>query len=80
MYLLVAHAAPDYCIFMWDLESRNIKARFDIGSQSEITSILALHDGHTFMVATEEGSVIVFDVSYQRYIKKFWPGDSKINL
>ena len=80
IYLLVGHAGPDYCIFMWDLESRNIKARFDIGANSEITSILALQDGHTFMVSTEEGSIIVFDVSYQRYIKKFWPGTAKINL
>jgi len=66
---------------MWDLEKFNLAATY-MGNDAEISSILVLQDGHTFMTCNKKGAIITYDVSYQNYIKKWWPGnkDSAINL
>jgi len=32
------------------------------------------------MTSNKSGQVLVYDISYKNYIKKFWPGNSQINL
>jgi WD40 repeat protein len=79
IWLLCAHAVPDNCIFMWDLTGGySIKMRYD-GHAQEISALLTLQDGHTFMSASQDGSVIAYDISYKNYVKKFWPGNSAVN-
>jgi len=76
IHLLAANDFPDNNIILWNLKTYDIAMNWK-GHSKAITSLVVLQDGHTFMSSSKDGSVIVYDISYTRYINKFFPDGVK---
>lgn len=69
-YLISGHGAPDNLMAVWDIKGNRFVKDLR-GHTEQITTIVALHDGHSIISGSEKGAIILHDISSRHPVKRF---------